>query len=97
MMNWAKPDAIRVQYAKPGMVLHYLYQEVVDTLRVGSGADITITEAGSLKTIAKKILESPFKSTQAVAVDDWSMRIGDLVADPGQYLVDYSGAGLTDY
>lgn len=47
-----------IEYHKPASALNYLYQDIVKALRA-SPKKIRITQEGSLKDIAKKILEKP--------------------------------------
>jgi len=53
--------AERVKYKHPGTALNDLYQDAVTALRVGAGSG-TVSEVGSLKAIAKKILISDLPS-----------------------------------
>jgi len=56
MMNTtSNPQA---EYHKPASALNTLYQDTVEALRV-SPKKIRVVQSGSLKDIAKKILEKP--------------------------------------
>jgi len=51
--------AERVKYKHLGTALNDLYQDAVTALRVGAGSGgVRVSEVGSLKAIAKKILIS---------------------------------------
>jgi hypothetical protein len=52
-------DPDKVEYQKPAKALHHFYQDVVGALRSSPGKLVQVTQKGTLKDIAKKILVSP--------------------------------------
>jgi hypothetical protein len=58
-----QPDKDRVAWRKPATLLNHMYQSSVEFLRANQTKyrDGYVEEEGSLKAIAKKIIESPVR------------------------------------
>jgi hypothetical protein len=56
-----------LKYRRPATAFHALYQHIADTLRVTQGVTqdgVRVQSEGTLKAIAKKIVEPPYRGAR---------------------------------